>query len=164
MGIMDPVSAKSPNKSIATSMIGRRRWIAYLDLLGVKNLIRNGQLENVVTIYESALADLEKIVSPKVVHGIHSIWFSDTFIIYANDDTSKSFAWLEQATRFFFDKLILSAVPVRGAISIGELYINRKIGVIVGEALVSAYEYGEAQNWIGLLLTQLQSIGCMRMI
>jgi hypothetical protein len=142
---------KSP--SISKTMINRRRWLAYLDLLGVKNLINNGNLINVVKIYEQAIDDLHGIVEEKNTYGINSMWFSDTFIIYSEDDSSKSFSLLEQATRLFFDKLIISGIPVRGAISIGDLYTNKKKGVIVGDALVSAYEYGENQNWLGLLLT-----------
>lgn len=139
--------------SIKASMVHRRSWIAYLDLLGVKNLIKSGLLVNVVSIYMSAIEELHDISGPKGAYGIHSMWFSDTFLIYSSNDKPGSFAWLEMTTRHFFEKLILSGVPLRGAISIGNLYTNKKKGVVVGDALVSAYEWGEAQDWIGLLLT-----------
>jgi len=125
---------------LSNSMVPRRRWLAYLDMLGVKSLINSGKMENVIYLYESAVEELEKIVGGMDSHAINSMWFSDTFIIYSTDDSGVSFTWLELATRLFFDKLILSKIPVRGAISIGNLYTNKKKGVIVGDALISAYE------------------------
>jgi hypothetical protein len=43
-------------------------------------------------------------------------------------------------------------IPVKGAISCGDLYVDSENTLFFGEALIEAYEYGENHDWIGLLL------------
>jgi len=51
---------------------------------------------------------------------------------------------------FYF--LIEAQIPARGAISLGEFYADQKNSLFFGKALIEAYEYGEAQNWLGFLV------------
>lgn len=129
------------------------RWFCYLDLLGFTNLVRSGQVERVIPLYEDVIAELERHVAPKSALGISHSWFSDTFIIFSRGDTDREFSWVEQAGRLFFQKLILQRIPVRGAITHGKLYSQLERNIFVGEALIDAYEYGEKQNWLGFILT-----------
>jgi len=71
---------------------------------------------------------------------------------------------VEQAGRLFFQELILNKIPVRGAMSFGDLYSQKERNVFIGPALVDAYHYGEGQNMLGFLLAPsavkaLKSIG-----
>jgi len=55
-------------------------------------------------------------------------------------------------------------LPLRGAISYGKLCTNKELDIIIGEALVDAYNYCESQNWIGQIytpsaITKLMSYG-----
>ena len=61
--------------------------------------------------------------------------------------------WNIIIVKLFFQKLILQQIPVRGALSVGKLYTQKKKNIILGEALIEAYEYGENQKWLGFLLT-----------
>ena len=49
--------------------------------------------------------------------------------------------------------LILKEIPVRGSLSIGDLYTLQRKNIFIGKALIDAYEYGEKQNWLGFILT-----------
>lgn len=130
----------------------KNRWFCYLDLLGFTNLVRSRDVGAVIELYEEAISKLELGASTKRHLGLSCSWFSDTFIIFTRGDSPEEFTWLEQASRLFFQRLILAAIPARGAISHGKLYSNLEKNIFVGEALIEAYEYGEDQDWLGLLL------------
>jgi hypothetical protein len=131
----------------------KNRWFSFFDLLGFQKLVQDKNLEYVIPIYEDILADLKSKADPKQKYGIDYSWFSDTFIIYATDDSIQSFALIEQASRLFYQKLILRRIPVRGAITVGELYTQKKRNIFLGQAVIDAYLYCESQNWLGLILT-----------
>ena len=59
---------------------------------------------------------------------------------------------IEQASRLFFQKLILNKIAVRGALSYGDLYTQQEKNIFLGEALMDAYEYGENQNWLNFVI------------
>jgi hypothetical protein len=59
---------------------------------------------------------------------------------------------MDTISRWFMHFLILAEIPVRGAIACGGFYADTSNQVYLGQALVEAYEYGEAQDWIGFLL------------
>lgn len=130
-----------------------KRWFCYLDLLGFEKLVQTGELNQILPLYEDVLASLERATGAKVQQGISSTWFSDTFIIFSKTGHPKQFALLEQAGRLFFQELVLHRVPVRGAISYGDLYTQQERNIFIGPALVDAYRYGEGQNALGFLLT-----------
>jgi hypothetical protein len=128
------------------------RWFCYLDLLGFTHLVRSREAGTVIALYEEAISKLEVGAAAKQSLGLSYSWFSDTFIIFTRGDSLEEFTWLEQASRLFFQRLLFAAIPARGAISHGKLYSNLEKNVFVGEALIEAYEYGEDQDWLGLLL------------
>lgn len=130
----------------------KNRWFCYLDLLGFTNLVRTREVGEVVALYEDAISKLEVGASTKKSLGLSYSWFSDTFIIFTRGNSPEEFTLLEQASRLFFQRLILASIPARGAITHGKLYSNLEKNIFVGEAFIEAYEYGEDQDWLGLLL------------
>jgi len=131
----------------------RDRWFAYLDLLGFKNLVQSQAIESVLPVYAEALKRMRTACKHgKDEVGLISSWFSDTFIIYSRNDRLQDFVHLESAARIFFQLLLIKHIPVRGCISHGKLYSQAKRNVFVGPALIEAYTFGEALDWIGLCL------------
>jgi len=59
---------------------------------------------------------------------------------------------MDMISRWFVHFLILAEIPLRGAIACGDFYADTANQVYLGQALVEAYEFGEAQDWIGFLL------------
>ncbi len=128
-----------------------KRWFAYFDLLGFANLVRHHEIETVLPIYESVLEAIT--IKAESQKGISYSWFSDTFILFTKGSSDEEFALLEHVARLFFQKLILSKIPVRGSLTVGPLYTQQRKNIFIGEALIDAYEYGEKQNWLGFILT-----------
>lgn len=127
----------------------RQRWVAFLDLLGTRSLISQGRSREVFESYRSAISELTRKERELIDHA----WFSDSFLLVAPDASIESFFALEQAARQFAYKLLCARIPLRGAIACDEMYFDPASSVFFGNALVEAYEYGEGQDWLALLLT-----------
>lgn len=129
-----------------------KRWFAYFDLLGFAELVRTSEINSVLPIYEKALEAIEEKANPKRAKGISYSWFSDTFILFTKGNSLQEFGLIEQASRLFFQKLIMHKIPVRGSLSYGNLYTQQEKNIFLGEALMDAYEYGEYQNWLNFVI------------
>jgi hypothetical protein len=128
-----------------------RRWVTYLDLLGFSELIHTTDWVNIFAYYTQAIDYCtEKYAFEST---IEKAWFSDTFLLYSPDDTALSFTAIESSTRWFVYSLISNGIPVRGAISCDDLYVDKDNNLFFGKALLESYRYGESQNWVGFVLT-----------
>ena len=143
--------------------LNKNRWLAYFDLLGIRQLLAEDKELDVFSAYDKAIKEcghIERWTGGTLQHA----WFSDTFLIWAPDDSTTSFHDVDQMARIFADSLLQARIPLRGAVSCGLLYTDVENKVFFGSALVEAYEYGEGQDWIGLLLSpsatkRLDSLG-----
>ena len=138
------------------------RWVSYLDLLGVTELIKTKDWFYVSSYYDKAVESCTRNLNfePKT----EKIWFSDTFLLYSPDNTASSFTAIEATTRWFVYSLIAAGIPVRGAMSCGDFYADKENDIFFGPALIEAYHYGENQDWIGFVLAptavkQMDAIG-----
>jgi hypothetical protein len=139
-----------------------RRWLGYFDILGTRALIESHNYFGVFTAYAKAIEEVTEAL--KLQPTVSSVWFSDTFLLYTSDDSGDSFTQIDQVSRWLVYFLMETSILVRGAISCGDFYADRSNSLYFGSALVEAYEYGEAQDWIGFLLSpsavkQLGSLG-----
>jgi len=127
-----------------------KRWVGYFDLLGTKKLINSENHVKVFSVYCKAIEEAKNRIGN--LEWIEQTWFSDTFIFYTDDFAISSFNQLDHLSYWFLYFLIDKHIPARGAISFGEFYADRENNLFFGKSLIEAYEYGEAQNWIGFLL------------
>ncbi len=128
----------------------RIRWVGYFDLLGTRRLVKSGKTRQVFDSFAEAVKALGILNRPGT--SIFNAWFSDTFIIYSDDDSQQAFAAVEKMCRWFMTALIWRKIPVRGSISCGRFYSDEAHSVYFGPALIEAYEWSEGQDWIGLVL------------
>jgi len=135
-------------------------WLAYFDILGFKNILRNHYAMKTAGLdafanfhYKDVLGELKRVgkYSPD---DITAIWFSDTFLLFAHDDSHRSLVSINQAATHFFEEVISQRWPLRGALGIGEFYADPNNGVFLGQALVDAHRYAENQDWIGFIVTR----------
>jgi len=147
----------------------KKRWVGYFDLLGIKSLFKpENQLSLIKSLAESpAFKNKKNYLAPfqtistaiketkKRVRNwknVKYIWFSDTLIVYTDDPSKGAFVKINSFSRWFIYNLINKGVPIRGALSCDDFYVDNKNNLFLGEALIEAYKYGEAQNWIGFVL------------
>jgi hypothetical protein len=135
----------------------RECWVASFDILGFKDLARveHGTFRASVIqkCHEHALRDLERSGQGVLPAGIDYSWVSDTFILFTSDDSSKSFAVMLRTAKSFFENCLEAGMPVRGAISVGSFVRSHDNRVLISSAFIDAFEIGERQNWLGLLLS-----------
>ena len=129
----------------------KSRWLGYFDLLGTSELIRSGKINQVFSAYRVALEHLHgwKKREASIAHA----WFSDTFLLYSDDDSGESFASIEMVCRWLMFALLRRSIPVRGSLACGQFYADASNSLYLGESLLEAYEWGENQDWIGYILT-----------
>ena len=129
----------------------KKRWVVYFDLLGFRDFVKGSHIVNTFFHWEKCfntlLNNLHKYPGLEYAH------FSDTFLIYAPDDTFASYGQIDSCSRWFFQHSILKQIPLRGALGCGPFYADKPNGVFLGKALVDAYEFGERFNWIGYMLS-----------
>ena len=107
------------------------RWIAYIDLLGTKKLIYGNKAKDIFSVYRKAIEEF-KNQSGKMEE-MNSIWFSDTFILYSEDNSVNGYSELEHLARWFHYYLIQEGIPVRGAISYGGFYCDKENNLFFGK-------------------------------
>ena len=134
-------------------------WIAYFDILGFKKLVSQyeGNIDSFAKIiYKNVLDEIIKRcdrISDELDKKVDYAWFSDSFILFTEDDTSASFSSLETALWEVINKVMGTKKMLRGALSVGEFYANKERDTYIGPALIDAYEYAEKLEFIGQVMT-----------
>jgi len=90
-------------------------------------------------------------------------WFSDSFLIYTKDGSEKSYVLIQQVSKHFLESNIYIRVPLRGATSYGDLYMDEENSIFLGHSLIEAYTYCEDQDWINIILTPSATIKAQKM-
>jgi len=131
-------------------------WIAHFDILGFKSMIeyedQSLAIERLKGQLDYVIVKLKSDIEPKVKQ-IDFQFYADTFIIYSKSKKIHDYALLIRACKNFINNCIKKRLPVRGAISYGEIIFGHNRKIIIGSAFLESYVYGEDQNWIGLILT-----------
>jgi hypothetical protein len=78
-------------------------------------------------------------------------YFSDTILLWMPYDPVRCGAFVDLSINFFCIALSLG-VPLRGALSIGDLYMDGARGVFLGAPIVEAARAESAQAWCGYSL------------
>lgn len=119
-------------------------YIAFLDLLGFKNMISHKTCAEILEIFEIIKVDINKVNTDKNEVLYHSDKLkikviSDSICFYIEKDVENSFLGLVAQCAVFQSKLLKLDEPVliRGAITEGELYA--KDDITFGPGLTDAY-------------------------
>jgi len=141
----------------ADTWIKSNCWLVVFDILGFSNLIATNkddlQAFSVRVDYEQTIEHLENSCEAYSPGGLDYCWFSDTFLIYAADDSARSYTIIQLASKHFIEKCIYSRIPIRGAISVGAVMHTEDSKAFIGGAFIEAIKYGNDQDWIGLIIT-----------
>ncbi len=137
----------------------RQCFVGLLDILGYSDIVKNSEaLESVWKTYSEIKssasfikANLESLLEREI---INVDTFSDTFLLYTSDYSNKGQKDIDELFNAMLgvcDALFHSAnsngIPIRGAITAGEIIIDK--GIHIGKPIVDAYEMEQNQDWIG---------------
>jgi len=159
----------------------KNHYIAFLDILGFKDLIENNQLDDVIKLYDKfepsllysmAFTNLEwrsKNLKNSDLPGLdnmplNSLMISDSILIWTDSDSGKDFIQLLNTVKYHFQLALSYGVPLRGAITFGELAIKSGVheksnkmngfSTILGKPLTKAYILENQAEWSGCIVDQ----------
>lgn len=148
------------------------KYVAFLDILGFKDLVLNNEHERLIELYEIVFADTVdvalangKIIIKKEENKllytpdrskilVNSIIVSDSVILWTDDCSVKSLIDILISTKYLLNHSFVMGFPLRGAMSKGDfsaftrnnmLSKNNSINTYLGKALVSAYQLESEQ-------------------
>lgn len=143
------------------------RAVAFLDILGFKQLLKQRPLVDLARDYEEAIQQVFSLnqryqserSAPTYLpnHKPGEPWcyrqiFSDSIILIALDESEESCLKLLFYARLLFIFMLVRKLPVRGAVVAGKLYHNRATAVTLGDALTDAYLLEQQQEWVGVCI------------
>lgn len=146
--------------------------VAYFDILGFEAYVKKNGLDSVVSEYKKILQDIQNKPEPRLdLKGFSSHWFSDTFLFLfklEKENFKDSFNHMMYWSKSFFHKMTLKHWPLRGALTLGDLYAEPENDIFLGQALIDAYDCAENQNWLGFVLTpmiieRLEKLSCEKL-
>lgn len=135
-------------------------FFGLFDILGYRSLIENNSLEELIKIYNSVVSGIDK-AAVTINHTdedqslsfdtVGSFMFSDTIVLFQEYSTTNlpGGTFILKAAllmRLAFEK----GIPLRGAISYGEYYIDENC--YLGKPIIEAYETEKIQEWSGAVL------------
>lgn len=127
-------------------------WVACFDIMGFKEIARREDL--FTTLLQDGVGELIAYIKNQSNYSsISYILISDTFIIYTHSNDLSGYDKITRISKRFIEKCIQLRIPVRGAISAGNIVRGHDNRCLMGDAFLESFEYCEDQNWIGLILT-----------
>lgn len=155
------------------------RYLAFLDILGFKDLIEANSLDYLTTLYKKfepallysfsmtntafRLENIESSKLPKLpdMH-LNSLIISDSVIIWSDNDNANSFVDIIAAVRHFLNLSFVLGLPLRGAITVGSLSIIagkhthsakfNSYNTILGDSLTKSYTMQGKLNIAGCIV------------
>jgi len=143
------------------------RAVSLLDVLGFRKRVQTTPLPELAQSYETAIRNAHALNNPPDIAPNHpqlfssrdrsDRWclqhiFSDTIVLVSLSDDEASCLKLIVHTWRLSQALLGFQMPVRGAMTFGELHVNKPLNIFVGKALTDAYELEQAQEWIGVAI------------
>lgn len=145
--------------------------LAFFDILGTSEKIRNGQYDEVYSFYSYMVklcseeqiplsfsglpGHIEDDVETVIKYPMKHAFFSDTFIIWIEYQPlfGMSLRGFYEKCMDIFVEAIKRGIPLRGAISRGNAIMDEESKIYLGRPIVEAAKAESAQNWMGIGLT-----------
>ena len=126
-------------------------WVAHFDILGFRSILVHGSKDFKTILSQIDIDEIiESIKDMPSLHREHIeyLFYADTFIFYSKSDQIQDYPSMLSVAQRFIRKCISIRLPVRGAISFGELIFGHEKRILMGKAFLESYEYSEDQKVI----------------
>ena len=111
-------------------------WISHFDILGFKSFLESEdkslKLELLKSKIDEVISKLEKEIE-KHDEFIDYLFYADTFIIYSKNDKINDYPSLIRVSKNFINTCINKRIPIRGAISFGDVQFGHEKKIIIGK-------------------------------
>jgi hypothetical protein len=155
-----------------------KTYVAFLDILGFKDLVNNNTHDQLTSIYFNLANAVTEIVSTiikktsphtmkKIVSknesNINSIIISDSILFWANGSSNRDFFNILIVVSKLLTKSIFLGLPMRGAITLGPLTtiklnlqknFDNSISTFIGKSISKSFELEKKQQWHGCVVDE----------
>lgn len=141
----------------------RPTFLCLMDILGFKSLIARNRIFD-IAVEQTRYVEFARTIATGELLGIKGekfppgkcqfLRFSDSILIYTETTDRLELFDLVIVAAHFMGNMIVQGIPVRAAITQGELYVSRDKTVFLGEGLIRAYELEQSQDWMGGLVDE----------
>ena len=136
-------------------------FVAHFDVLGMRTLIaQSGSTAwsimcSLFEIRTEALEiSLKLAASGKAIEGrVEHLAFSDTVFFHTKTASEEDLCAIAMTAAGFLAGAGAKSIPVRGGIARGEVYVDTRIQVFTGRAVLDAFVAGESAKWLGIVAT-----------
>lgn len=135
-----------------------KRFITFLDIMGFKDLVMRtphaevynklNYLSGIRTLLDQLNGELDGYYLDSE---IMTISFSDSIILISKTDTRACFDLITFASGLLFFNAIEKNIPLKGAISYGELSVNRSKQIYFGQPLIDSYILHDELKYYGIV-------------
>lgn len=146
------------------------RFVAFLDIMGFKDWVFQNTHESILEAIEKfrdgIIDALEKEAKKELTHPdsslenfisqessiVRPVLFSDSIILFSNDNSMDSVHKLLFAARFVLEEALSVGIPIKGAIAYGKLTADFDKSLYLGKPLIYAIQLQEELNLYGIVL------------
>lgn len=111
------------------------KLVAFIDVLGFSDIVNNSHNDKIESYYTYLESSFKDHISKT---DLQYLFISDSIVILA-DESKENLSELTRLLTKIQCGLLLNNIVVRGAISFGDLYVNKEGNIIVGNGLIRAY-------------------------
>lgn len=147
-------SAKSDVKIAKQPNVTNNRFIVFLDIMGFKDRVARNEHDDIFNELEIFQGNINKCISLYSKEDIQSALFSDSILLYSQNDTTNSLHALADITSHIMMYAIQQEkpIPLKGAIAAGCMTCNQTKQLYFGQALIDAYLLEENIKYYGVLV------------
>ena len=153
---------------MATSKINKKtnwnptdkRFVAFLDILGFRDLVMrssHSKIYDLLTDLSKKRSSLESIENYTALPerfsdaGLYTASFSDSIFIFSKNASVENFELFSLMTSWFFAQVIEKQIPIKGAIAVGDISINKSNQIYFGQPIIDAFLLEEELSYLGVV-------------
>lgn len=133
-----------------------KRFVCFLDIMGFKDMVMRNSHSEIYQMLEDLAKKRNTLDTTKVArYGqdlMKTVSFSDTIVIFTKTDSQECLELLTFAVSWLFAKAIEKEIPMKGALSCGDMSININQQIFFGQPLIDAYLLQEDVSFYGIVL------------
>lgn len=114
----------------------KKRLVAFIDVLGFKNLVHNESFTPIETYYSFLLSNFKNAIEKR---NFEFLLISDSIVIYT-EETTENLCELIKMINLTQAGLLSKGILIRGGISHGDLFVDPENNIVVGRGLINAYQ------------------------
>ena len=135
------------------------RFIVFLDIMGFKDFVARKSHKEVYDMMVRLSGSksyinraFTKVEVPEYKDKeLYTASFSDSIILFSKDKSSESLDMIAASAAYILHDSTLNDIPMKGAIALGTISVNKEQQIYFGQPLIDAYLLQDEVNYYGIV-------------